>query len=1656
MPSHFRTVSFAIGVFAFCFPFAAAKAQSGTGSHARQLVTQNIDDGKLVELHGNTRPEANAEHDRGAVDDDMVLEHMLLQLRRPAEKEEDLQEFIEELHTAGSRNFHHWISAREFGERFGPSDRDLDRVTDWLERHHFQINVVYPSGLVIDFTGTAGQVRKAFHTEIHHIHVRGEQHVGNTSNPQIPAALSSLVVGIVSLHDFSPHAMHQMHQARHQFTVPNPLGGTDFALAPADLATIYNLNPLFSAGNSGQGQTIALIEDTNVYSLADWTSFRAAFGLSKYTGGKISAVHPAPPSGINNCRNPGIVAPNDAEAILDGEWASAAAPSAAISMVSCKDTNTTFGGLIAVQNLINSKSGPPPIMSISYGQCEAVNGAAANAAYSAAYQQAVAEGVSIFVAAGDSGAAGCDNSVSEATSGIAVNAFASTPYNVAVGGTDFSDTYSGTNSSYWNSTNTSTFGSAISYIPEIPWNDSCAGALVSNFEGYSPTYGSTSLCNDPNIGPFLQTTVGGGGGPSGCATGTPSVKGVVSGTCKGWPKPSWQSVLGNPHDGVRDTPDVSLFAADGLWGHFYVFCWSDLANGGAACTGDPSNWTGAGGTSFASPIMAGIQALINQRAGARQGNPNPTYYQLAATEYGSSGNGSCNSSNGAGASSACVFYDVTLGDMDVNCTGTHNCYLPSGSVGVLSTSNTSFAPAYGTSTGWDFASGIGSVNATNLVNNWPGVAPIQGFLLAATPGSLTLVQGTSGTSTISFAPQGGFSSSVSLSATGLPSGVTASFNPSSTLSTSTLTLSASNTAMSGTATITITGTSGSLTNSTTLTLTVNAAPDFALSVAPGSVSLTQGSSGSSTITVTPQNGFTGSVNLSTSALPGGVNAFLSPSSTTGASKLTFAAGSTSAVGGFTVIVTGTSGSLTHTASVTLTIIAASSPLPQGWWDGDVGVVGPAGSAGYSGGTFTLNASGQWIWDTVDGLNFAYQPLSGDGTIIARLLSLQGSNPSQSFGVMIRETLGPGSAHAYATFAGGSAIYFVERPSTGGMSTYQTNSLVVSFPIWVKLSRSGNNFSVYSSANGVNWSQIGTTQSIPMAQNVFVGLAVCANTNSALATATFDNVSISSAAAPAPNISGISPATGPVGTQVVVTGTGFGASQGASKVTLNGTPVSINSWSATSITITIPSGASSGPMVVTVAPSMTNSNPVTFTVNTQPLPPLWSDLDIGPVGPAGSAGYSNGTFNVSASGQWIWNFADGMNYVYQPLSGDGTIIARLLSLQGSNPSQSFGVMIRETLDPASAHAYATFAGGSAIYFVARPSTGAMSTYQTNSLVVSFPIWVKLSRSGNNFSVYSSTDGVNWAQIGSTQSIPMAQNVFVGLAVCANTNSALATATFDNVSISTVAAPTPTISGISPTTGPVGTQVLISGSGFGTSQGGSVVNLNGAPVTINTWSDTSISVTIPSGGTTGPLVVSVAPSMTNSNPVTFTVTTTALPPQWTDLDIGTVGPAGSASYANGTFTVMGSGNWIWNFADGMNFDYQPLSGDGTITARLLSLQGSNPSQSSGVMIRETLDPASAHAYATYAGGSAIYFIARPSTGAMSTYQTNSLVVSFPIWVKLSRSGNNFSVYSSTDGVNWAQIGTTQSIPMAQNVFVGLPVCSDTNSALATATFDNVSIQ
>jgi subtilase family serine protease len=718
MPKNFRTKSFLVsllycGALTLGLTSALVVQTAGAAPQARVLITRPIDTSRLHTLAGNTRAEANAQNDRGKVADSFVMDHMLLQLQRSPEREQDLESFIGRQYDSTSPDFHKWLTAVEFGQMYGPAPQDIETVAEWLRSGGFTVNTVYPSGMSIDFSGTAGQVLAALHTEIHKLSVNGKEHFANMTDPRIPEALAPVVAGIVSLHDFRPHSM---RKPRTQYTAS--AGGFPYELVvPADLATIYDLNAAFTAGYTGQGQTIAVLEDSDLYNSSDWNTFRTVFGLSSYTSGSFTTIHPSPPSGGSNCTDPGadITFGDDSEATLDAEWASAAAPNAAIVLASCADTST-FGVLIAAQNIING-SAPPQIVSISYGECEVLNGAAANAETNAVSQQAVTEGVSLFVAAGDEGAASCDAGADAATHGIGVDATASTPYNVAVGGTDFADTSQGTNNTYWSSTNSSTYGSALSYIPEIPWNDSCAGSILATFENYSVGYGPGGFCGSTMAQQFGNLVVAAGsGGPSGCATGVPAVNLVVGGSCQGYAKPAWQTgVAGIPNDGVRDLPDVSLFAADGVWGHYYVYCFTDANNFGAPCTGAPINWAGAGGTSFASPIMAGIQALVNQKMSGAQGNPNPVYYKLAASSVASS-----------------VFHSITAGDIAVNCSGDISCFGPgfvgrgrgtpvtgfAGGNGALSTTSQTYTPAFAAGSGWSFATGLGSVDGYNLILNW--------------------------------------------------------------------------------------------------------------------------------------------------------------------------------------------------------------------------------------------------------------------------------------------------------------------------------------------------------------------------------------------------------------------------------------------------------------------------------------------------------------------------------------------------------------------------------------------------------------------------------------------------------------------------------------------------------------------------------------------------------------------------------------------------------------------------------------------------------------------------------------------------------------------------------------------------------------------------
>ncbi len=737
-------------------------------------------------------------------------------------------------------------------------------------------------------------------------------------------------------------------------------------------------------------------------------------------------------------------------------------------------------------------------------------------------------------------------------------------------------------------------------------------------------------------------------------------------------------------------------------------------------------------------------------------------------------------------------------------------------------------------------------------------------------------------------------------------------------------------------------------------------------------------------------------------------------------------------GTFTVTV---SGQTANTSSFTVI------PLPSGWSDGDVGSVGLAGSASFANGIFTVAGAGQGTLGSADGMHCVYQSLSGDGTIVARVASLPSS--SAQAGVMIRETLTAGATNMFA-FDYQSLIYQSQRITTGAGATYQSYGSG-SVPYWVKVVRSGSTFTGYSSLDGVNWSQLGTSQTISMAQSVYIGLGVSSRNTSALATATFDNVSLSTPSTPGPIITTVSATTVSVGSQVLVSGSGFGASEGSSVVLLNDALVTVNAWTDGSIVVTIPSGATSGPLVVSVGPSMNDSNAVKLTLTSQPLPIPWLDQDVGAVGLVGSATFANEVFTVTGAGAG-YGTSDAMHFVYQSISGDGTIVARLLSVPAGTEA---GVMIRETLASGAANMqtddYQSF-----IFTHFRSSTGG-STASSGQVSITLPYWVKLVRSGNTFSAYYSSDGVNWVQVGTSQTITMAQKVCIGLAVSSHNASSLATFTFDNVSLSTPSAPAPIITGLSATTGSVGSQVVISGSGFGASQGGSVVTLHGALVAIYSWSNTSIVILIPTGATTGPLVVSVAPSMNDSNPEYFTITTQPLPIPWLDQDVGAVGLAGSATYSNGVFTVNGAGSGTFGTADGIHFVYQTLSGDGSIVARVVS---STAGTQAGVMIRETLASGATNLQTSAYHQSFIYLFDRTSTAGSTTYQ-NYGSRTLPYWIRVVRNGSTFSGYTSSDGATWVQAGSNVTITMAQNAYVGLVESSNSTSSLATSTFDNVAV-
>jgi len=730
-PARFLRILLPFAFFSLLFPFNAA-AQSAP---APSRITQAVDEGNLTVLKGNTYYLARAEYDRGAAPSSLPMARMLLVLQRSPQQEATLEQLLDQQQDQSSPNYHQWLTPQQFGQQFGPSDQDIQKITSWLQSHGFQIAPISNGRTVLEFSGTAGQVQEAFHTAIHKYSVPNatgtiEDHWANSTDPSIPAALTPVVAGINTLHNFPRKPMHvvsgvfKKNRTTGETKPVNPeftfACGTNqstgqpiscYGLGPYDFATIYNVLPLWNGTPApvidGTGQTIAIIGETDV-DMKDIENFRSLFGLAAND-----------PVVVLDGPDPGVVPGDETESDLDLEWSGAIAKGATIKFVTSATTNTTLGVDLSAQYAVDNNVAT--VMSESYGICELGLGTAGNQFYNAVWQQAAAQGITAMVSAGDAGSAGCDSqdnpSPAPAEFGLQINGFSSTPYDVSVGGTDFNDLSNPT--TYFSSTNNPTTQlSAKSYIPEVPWNDSCTSqALV--FFGFPSN--ALENCNDQQLLNVNVFTVGGSGGKSACTTNDGQ---DVSSCSGGYAKPSWQTGTGVPSDGKRDIPDVSLFASGGFYtGSFYVVCEADQTNG-VYCDQDPQDFDflAVGGTSASSPSFAGIMALVNQKTASRQGNANYTLYKLAAQS-----GASCTSS-GAPAST-CIFYDITTGTNAMPCDDTVPVPVNCGTAG---SEGIGILTGYSSTAGYDLTTGLGSVNAANLVNKWSTVTS------ALKPSSTTL------------------------------------------------------------------------------------------------------------------------------------------------------------------------------------------------------------------------------------------------------------------------------------------------------------------------------------------------------------------------------------------------------------------------------------------------------------------------------------------------------------------------------------------------------------------------------------------------------------------------------------------------------------------------------------------------------------------------------------------------------------------------------------------------------------------------------------------------------------------------------------------------------------------------------------------------------
>ncbi len=624
----------------------------------RARIVSPIDNSRLQYLPKNTHPLARTEYDQGPAPASLAMDRMLLVLTASADRRQAPDELVKAQQDKASPQYHRWLTPQQFGEQFGAADTDIQKISAWLAAQGFQVGRVANGKNLIEFSGTAQQIQQAFHTSIHKYVVDGKAHWANSSDPHIPVAFAPLIAGISTLHDFrtAPQIAALKQQAAKVKTAgaypATTLTTGEHALSPGDFGHIYSLSLLWGYPFP-YSPSIAVVARTNI-NIQDVQDFDNTFSLPQNL-----------PQVVLNGPDPGdLGGGEEAEAVLDASWSTALAPTLTVKLVVSQSTNSTDGVLLSEEYIVDNNLAD--VMTESFGTCEANFTQAQAEFFSSLAQQAAAQGITYTVAAGDSGAEGCDNPDTEktATGPLSVNMLASTPYDIAVGGTQFNE---GANSSvYWSS---GYFGltTASFYIPEVAWNESCNGATCGSAAGIWA----------------------GGGGRS-----------IL------FAKPDWQTgVAGIPDDGARDLPDVSLTSA----AHdFYLIC----LDGSCSTKYGEGYFAGIAGTSAATPSFAAIMVQVIQQTNSRQGQAAGVLYRLAANQNLAA----CGSATIAQAILAdsyfsnCIFNDITSGNNAVP-----------GETGYDAGS-----AAYQAGVGYDLATGLGSVNAYQLAlawNNVPTPAP---------------------------------------------------------------------------------------------------------------------------------------------------------------------------------------------------------------------------------------------------------------------------------------------------------------------------------------------------------------------------------------------------------------------------------------------------------------------------------------------------------------------------------------------------------------------------------------------------------------------------------------------------------------------------------------------------------------------------------------------------------------------------------------------------------------------------------------------------------------------------------------------------------------------------------------------------------------------